>query len=399
MGAMYSNSDAARVAGAEKLKRTESYRSPWRRDYARLIHCPSFRRLQGKTQVFPGHESDFFRNRLTHSLEVAQIAKSIATRLNATTAEFKEHKLRPEIVEFAGLAHDLGHPPFGHTGEEALDRCMKDEGGFEGNAQTLRIIGRLEKKSTLRLVNDEFVAFDGHEDLRCGLNLTFRSLASILKYDYVIPERDRDRKLPGDVNKGYYEEESELVSKIKNHVLGTDDYTLSLGKFKTIECSIMDIADDIAYSTYDLEDNFKAGFLSPVGLFSLDDKIYDAVATKIIERVQDQYQDKPTENIDRSFVVGELYRIFNDILFSGDEFKDAGKLPPRVLKALVSSEVEKTSIKYASNGYLRTRLTSELVQKFLNAIEVVPNKSFPQLIKKYYLLCNNKIAGNASCSV
>jgi dGTPase len=113
--------------------------------------------LQGKTQVFPGYESDFFRNRLTHSLEVAQIARSISIRLNARSRPFRGENspLIPEIVEFAGLAHDLGHPPFGHTGEEALDECMRDYGGFEGNAQTLRIVSRLEKKATPRPVVDD----------------------------------------------------------------------------------------------------------------------------------------------------------------------------------------------------------------------------------------------------
>jgi dGTPase len=205
MGAMYSRRDRARVVRLENEKDDEPYRSAWRRDYARLIHSPSFRRLQGKTQVFPGYESDFFRNRLTHSLEVAQIAKSLAMRLNATAKEFKkaENALKPEIVEFAGLAHDLGHPPFGHTGEEALDECMRDYGGFEGNAQTLRIGARLEKKSTIRTVQEDTVPFDNGEDLRCGLNLTFRSLASLLKYDNMIAELKDDRRVSEGVEKGY----------------------------------------------------------------------------------------------------------------------------------------------------------------------------------------------------
>lgn len=322
MGGIYSKSDAARVTADNTRGRPEAYRSPWRRDYGRLIHCPSFRRLQGKTQVFPGYELDFFRNRLTHSLEVAQIAKSIAIQLNATSAEFRRDKLRPDIVEFAGLAHDLGHPPFGHTGEEALDECMREHGGFEGNAQTLRIVARLEKKSTQRLVDDESVAFDGDEDLRCGLNLTFRSLASVLKYDYMIPKYSKDRKIIDDVNKGYYEEERLLVDQIKRNVLSDGDYNL-VKKFKTVECSIMDIADDIAYSTYDLEDNFKAGFLTPISLFSLDDKIHDAVAAKISERIKDQYPDHATDVIDRTFVKLELFRIFTRYLFVGGEnYKD-----------------------------------------------------------------------------
>ena len=217
MGVLYSKGDRSRLLPSGEDKEEEPYRSPWRRDYARLIYSPSFRRLQGKTQVFPGHEFDFFRNRLTHSLEVAQIAKSIAIRLNSIASEFKKkgEALEPEIVEFAGLAHDLGHPPFGHNGEEALDERMRDRGGFEGNAQALRIVAHLEKKSTLRTVDDEMVPFDDHEDLRCGLNLTYRSLASLLKYDVMIPQHSADRNTPNSVMKGYYGEEAELVEDIK----------------------------------------------------------------------------------------------------------------------------------------------------------------------------------------
>ena len=96
--------------------------------------------------MFPGSESDFFRNRLTHSLEVAQIAKSIALRINGEHEYFKKYSIDLDLVETAALAHDLGHPPFGHNGEKALDECMRDKGGFEGNAQTLRVLARLEKK-------------------------------------------------------------------------------------------------------------------------------------------------------------------------------------------------------------------------------------------------------------
>ena len=165
----------------------ESYRSLWRRDYARLIHCPSFRRLQGKTQLFPGIETDFFRNRLTHSLEVAQIAKSIALKLNYNLKKREEKPfIEPDVAEFAGLAHDLGHPPFGHFGEQALDEKMADFGGFEGNAQTLRILTRTEKRE-LGEIND------AGNDTRVGLNLTVRSIASVLKYDHVIPPTQEDR--------------------------------------------------------------------------------------------------------------------------------------------------------------------------------------------------------------
>lgn len=118
-------------AGTEgPAPKKEPYRSQFRRDYARLIHCPSFRRLVGKTQLFPGIESDFFRNRLTHSVEVAQIAKSIASRLNLEHKDFfhEAGRIDTDLVEVAGLAHDIGHPPFGHNGEFALDQCMVKSG-------------------------------------------------------------------------------------------------------------------------------------------------------------------------------------------------------------------------------------------------------------------------------
>lgn len=239
-------------------------RSPFRRDYGRLLHSPAFRRLQGKTQLFPGHESDFFRNRLTHSLEVAQVAKGIALMLNATHEEFKQFPIDLDLVEFAGLAHDLGHPPFGHNGEKALDDCMKEFGGFEGNAQTLRILAKVEKKALRELPDSTDVcgiAPDG-TDRRLGLNLTYRTLASVLKYDAQIPLR---RKKSADLKKGYYASEADLVRGIKKQVGVPKD---KKEKVKTIECQIMDVADDIAYSTYDLEDAMKGGFTHPLALLT-----------------------------------------------------------------------------------------------------------------------------------
>ena len=216
-------------------KNGKSYRSSYRRDYARVLHSPSFCRLQGKTQLFPGSESDFLRNRLTHSLEVAQIAKSIAFRLNCFDEYFsqKGNHIDLDLVETAALAHDLGHPPFGHNGEQALDHCMKDKGGFEGNAQSLRILARSEWRE-----------HTGPDRERIGLNLTYRTLAAVLKYDKCIPVKRLGNE---PLVKGYYDSEKELVAKIKTSVLGPN---FDKGEpFKTIECHIMDLADDIAYST------------------------------------------------------------------------------------------------------------------------------------------------------
>lgn len=259
----------------------EPYRSQWRRDSARLIHSASFRRLQGKTQLFPGTEIDFFRNRLTHSLEVAQIAKSIAIRINYELEQRGERPfIEPDVAEFAGLSHDLGHPPFGHFGEEILDEKMKDFGGFESNAQTLRILTKTEKKHLI--ANTELgIDSDGY-DRRVGLDLTVRSIGSILKYDKMIPATAEERNDNRSPIKGYYATESGIVKIVKEKIVGSKKCE---SPFKTVECQIMDIADDIAYSTYDLEDSFKAGFISPVDLLCVSHEVADSVAKKISEDV------------------------------------------------------------------------------------------------------------------
>ena len=171
---LYAAGDRERVVpAAVPTDAQERYRTQWRRDYARLIHSAAFRRLQGKTQLFPGGHSDFFRNRLTHSLEVAQIAKSIAIKINNTYSYFKQNNIDTDLVETAALAHDLGHPPFGHNGEAALNDCMRCAGGFEGNAQTLRILAKLEKRQT-KIMPDPDVpesVLDG-KDNRVGWELS-----------------------------------------------------------------------------------------------------------------------------------------------------------------------------------------------------------------------------------
>lgn len=378
---MYSVSDREREAPAELPDALEEYRTPWRRDHARLIHCPSFRRLQGKTQVFAGHEGDFFRNRLTHSLEVAQIAKSIAIRLNATSPLFADPalKLEPDIVEFAGLAHDLGHPPFGHNGEHALDECMSKHGGFEGNAQTLRILSRLEKKETSDGAREPFDA--NGQDRRIGLNLTYRTLASVLKYDHIIPIHVSDRTDISSVEKGYYNEDKELVYRIKSAVLPG---VSSLDAFKTIECSIMDVADDIAYSTYDLEDVFKSGVLKPLDLFGLDDAIYDAVVSTTNKRLIKQYAASGDQLITKPEIHAILFYLLSDLFIIEDEQKALlrnRKIDMEYKKMLFSAEVQQISRKIARNGYDRTHFTSGLVAQFLSNVEVVAHPLHPQLHK------------------
>ena len=327
-----------------------SWRTPVMRDNGRVTHSASFRRLQGKTQVFPGHESDFFRNRLTHSLEVSQIAQSIAERLNAENKHFKKDPIETRLCAVAGLVHDIGHPPFGHNGERALDRKMIAHGGFEGNAQTLRILARLEKKSQ-RETND---GADG----RAGLNLTWRTLASVLKYDRLIP-KVRKLKTYKKVTKGYYEEEKEVVRKIKAAVLGTEGRT---NDFKTIECWIMDVADDIAYSTYDLEDSLKVGFLTPAGMLSADEPLLTKVASEVGGR------------LNRKFTPVDVVRTFTEIF-------DLTLDRPREKPLVDFIHAYRVSKNIAESSFFRTQLTSQLVNEFVMSVDLEYNTEFPMLSK------------------
>lgn len=326
-----------------------AWRSNYSRDYARVIHSAAFRRLQGKTQVFPGHESDFFRNRLTHSLEVSQIAVGIAKRLNHVLPFFKANPIDTQVCAAAGLIHDLGHPPFGHNGERALDDAMRRHGGFEGNAQTLRIVARLEKK----IVDDDGKPF--------GLNLTFRTLASILKYDREIP---RSRRPDDKLAKGYYTDEAKLVAKIKRAVLGRG--WKMPGEFKTIECQIMDLADDIAYSTFDLEDSFKAEFLTPAGILASS----DSLLTKVAEEVSDALGDSVAA-LDVLDTFGKIFEV--------DTLLDETMGQEDTLTAF--AQRFKGYRKLTSSGTFRTKLSSQLVKEAIDSVEVVICERDPTLSK------------------
>lgn len=358
---MYGAGDKKREVDTEEVP----YRDPFRRDYARLLHSPSFRRLQGKTQLFPVFESDFFRNRLTHSLEVAQIAKTIAIRINScelSAADKLNFQIDPDICEFAGMAHDLGHPPFGHQGEEALDECMRNYGGFEGNAQTLRILVKLEKKVRVKASDDI--------SERKGLGLTYRSLASILKYDRKIGLTEKDRQATdlGRPIKGYYWEESGIVERIKQHVLGSS-FGVYAGRFKTIECQIMDIADDIAYSTYDLEDLFKAGFAHPVKLLTYPEEVYDKVAQKVEDAINSGKEGNGKVTFTRKEVLENLRNIFSGI-YNNLETNQVSKQQYLEL-------ANKTSLNLANDGYIRGVFTSDLIRQAVESVVFELNKKFP----------------------
>jgi dGTPase len=356
---LYRRSDYARALRLPTSRESPAWRSEFRRDYGRLIHSPSFRRLQGKTQLFPGAESEYFRNRLTHSLEVAQIAKTIAAKLSSELPP--ELQIDGDLVEIAGLAHDLGHPPFGHTGEAVLDRLMRSRGGFEGNAQTLRILARVEKKlddpdQQLDPENAEPVWYRlDRGETSVGLNLCARTLASILKYDAEIPQQRRTPKL----RKGYYRTEAELVDSLRTNVSRNP---VGPGAFKTVECQIMDLADDIAYSTYDIEDAFKSGLLTPLDLLFAPREITELVAAGCSAALECRFESADVTRVLRELMPQVVKPVDPDSTFTEN---------------LGRSFQESRSI--ARRGMFRSALTSALVNRAVQAVTIEVDSANPAL--------------------
>ena len=219
--------DASR--GRRLPETMSTFRSPFQRDRDRIIHSSAFRRLKHKTQVFIEHEGDYYRTRLTHSIEVAQVARTISGVLGLNT----------DLAECIALAHDLGHTPFGHTGEDALARLMAPYGGFDHNAQALRIVTRLER---------HYAGFD-------GLNLTWESLEGIAKHNGPVTGPNADEKHAGPLPYALAEVNAQWDLELHTHA--------------SAEAQVAAIADDVAYSHHDLHDGLRSGLFTEADLMEL----------------------------------------------------------------------------------------------------------------------------------
>src|ERR1700720_2510084 len=239
-------SDPGASRGRDHPEPPSPFRNDFRRDCDRIIHATAFRRLKYKTQVFVFHEGDHYRTRLTHSLEVAQIARALARQLG----------LDEDLTETLALPHDLGHPPFGHAGERALDACLQGHAGFDHNAQPLRVVTVLEHR---------YPEFD-------GLNLCWESLEGIVKHNGPLTARNgaaagryRDRGIPAGIS----------------DYTGTHD--LELWSFASLEAQVAAIADDIAYDAHDIDDGLRAG------LFGVDDLEVMPLLAEMIGEIDAHY--------------------------------------------------------------------------------------------------------------
>jgi dGTPase len=252
--------DPAASRGRLHAEPVSPRRSAFRRDCDRIIHSSAFRRLAHKTQVFVFHEGDHYRTRLTHTLEVTQVARSLARALG----------LDEDLAEASALAHDLGHPPFGHAGERALDRCLSDYGGFDHNAQTLSVLTRLERR---------YAAFD-------GLNLTWETLEGLAKHNGPLIE-------PNGRPASRYAERG-VPREITDYCKLQD---LELASYPSAEAQVGAIADDIAYDAHDIDDGLRAE------MFSLEDLTAVPIVGEILREI-----DALRPHIDAPRRVHELIR-------------------------------------------------------------------------------------------
>ena len=242
-------------------EKSSSFRSPYQRDRDRIIHSTAFRRLKHKTQVFVNTIDDHYRTRLTHSLEVSQIARTLGKIFN----------LNEDLCETLSLSHDIGHPPFGHAGEEALDECMKNFGGFDHNIQTLRI---------LTLIENKYYSFS-------GLNLTLETLDGLIKHNGPVEDKSKFDEILG-------------KNIFKNKIIYKNNPSL--------EAQISTISDELAYNSHDLEDGLKAK------LFNINDLVHIPVISEIVQKHKKKIKSKDIELILRQIIREVINVMVSDVV-------------------------------------------------------------------------------------
>ncbi len=321
------------------------YRTPFQRDRDRIIHSSAFRRLKYKTQVFVYHEGDHYRTRLTHTIEVAQIARTMARAL----------MINEDLAETIALAHDLGHTPFAHMGEEALKKCMDDLGGFDHNDQSLRVLVQLEEK------------YPGWK----GLNLTWETLEGVAKHNG--PRLRKNQKPDRSVLPATL---LELCQKID---LGLDQYA-------SVEAQVAALADDIAYNNHDVEDGLRAGF------FTLEELAQLPLIGRILTGIRSTYPD-----ISPTILVAELIR-----QMIGDMVDDVLEESAKRLKELNPSSADdvrkhnKQVVSFSSQMHqsveeLRAFLFARMyrhysLQRIMMKVEKIIPDLFAAFVNKYTLL-------------
>ncbi len=270
-------SDASATRGRFHPEAPSAVRTAFQRDRDRIVHCAAFRRLTYKTQVFVYHEGDHYRTRLTHSLEVAQIARTLARSL----------RLDEDLAETIALAHDLGHTPFGHAGEEALNAAMADFGGFDHNAQSLRIVTKLESR---------YADFD-------GLNLSWETLEGLVKHNGpLLP--------PGDAN---------IATSTLPHAIAVycAAHDLELDTYPAAEAQLAALADDIAYNNHDIDDGLRAG------LITLDKVAEVPLVGRLIDAVKRDYPnlaaDRLIYEVNRRLITAMIFDLMDETRRRVDE--------------------------------------------------------------------------------
>jgi len=356
--------------------REDDYRTPFQIDRDRLIHSSEFRRLQGKTQVFLPGENDYYRTRLTHSIEVSQIGRSITNYITKKYPNYfnDAYFIDQDLVESACLAHDLGHPPFGHAGERTINNLMKNYGGFEGNAQTLR------------LLCDTFYTIG---ESRRGMKPTRAFVDAILKY------KSTHSKFENPQNHFVYDYQQEYI----NFVLGEKNLhaelqsTDALNNFKSIECQIMDWADDTAYAVNDLVDSISGGFINIAKLQKwrrINEASFSAQKIEALDKIEkwikeDTYKSKFGSEIgkfilackveERKSFMDDLTNRYKYILTVDEKSFQLIEMYKKIAVDLVFRSPQLHQMEFKGNNML-TKMFNVFTENYINkitGIELLPN--------------------------